>query len=121
MISQRAKHYRMPNGNIYIGDTQEGELHGRGQCRNRDGFVIYIGQYVRGKRNGNGVYYFPDGSRYEGEWANDAMDGFGQMSYPDGSRYSGGWKGGKRTGIGKMTYPDGTVQKGEWMNDNRVA
>lgn len=121
MISLRTKHFKMPNGCVYIGDTQDGNSHGWGQYRDHDGFLIYLGQYANGKRNGKGVNYFSDGSRYEGEWENDAMDGFGQMSYPDGSRYSGGWKEGKRAGIGKMTYPDGTVQKGEWMNDSRVA
>jgi len=41
---------------------------------------VYEGQWVQGRRHGNGVQTWEDGSRYEGEWVNDRMHGNGKMT-----------------------------------------
>ena len=34
----------------------------------------YVGQVVNGLREGKGIYYYPNGDRYEGEWRNDKRE-----------------------------------------------
>jgi len=39
--------------------------------------------------HGNGIYNWPDGRRYEGDYINDKKHGFGIYTYPDGRCYKG--------------------------------
>ena len=45
--------------------------------------------------NGTGIFLWPDGKRYEGQYVNDKKEGLGIFSWPDGRKYDGGWKNGK--------------------------
>lgn len=49
-----------------------------------------------------GVYTWPGGEKYEGEWVEGQMDGEGTKHYTGGERYIGHWKSGKRDGKGKI-------------------
>lgn len=44
---------------------------------------------------GSGVFTWPDGRRYEGEYRDDKKEGNGVFYWPDGRKYEGGWKNGK--------------------------
>ena len=44
---------------------------------------------------GSGIYTWPDGKKYEGEYINDKKEGHGIFFWPDGRKYEGGWKNGK--------------------------
>ena len=46
-------------------------------------------------RHGHGVYTWPDGRKYEGEYSNDKKHGFGIYIWADGRRYEGNWEHGK--------------------------
>jgi hypothetical protein len=35
----------------------------------------YEGEWLNGKRDGNGKYVWPDGSYYEGDWISDKAHG----------------------------------------------
>lgn len=41
--------------------------------------------------NGKGVYSWPDGTKYEGQFINDLKNGQGVLFYTDGRKYDGGW------------------------------
>jgi hypothetical protein len=59
----------------------------------------YIGSYSgeHGDRSGKGTYFYPDGSKYVGDWLNDKKHGQGTLYKPDGSvDYSGHWLAGQR-------------------------
>lgn len=79
----------------YTGEWKDGQPHGFGihiwldakgnkQLRNR-----YVGQWAYGKRNGQGEFYYANGSKYKGEWVNDLKEGHGTMIFEDGSVYTG--------------------------------
>jgi len=34
--------------------------------------------------SGNGLFYWPDGRKYEGEYFEDKKEGYGVFSWPDG-------------------------------------
>tara|TARA_B110000305_G_C18976336_1_gene419551 strand:+ start:232 stop:372 length:141 start_codon:yes stop_codon:yes gene_type:complete len=44
---------------------------------------------------GRGVFGWPDGRKYEGDYVNDKKEGSGNFYWPDGRKYEGGWKNGK--------------------------
>ena len=45
--------------------------------------------------HGRGVFTWPDGRKYEGEYVNDKKHGEGVFTWPDGRKYVGGWYDGK--------------------------
>jgi hypothetical protein len=49
----------------------------------------YAGQFVLGKRNGTGTFYYANGSYYTGEWMEHAKNGRGRHVFEDGSIYEG--------------------------------
>ena len=44
----------------------------------------YTGEYVQGKKQGQGVYEWSNGTRYEGGWLNNKQHGEGKLIYKDG-------------------------------------
>lgn len=77
----------------------------------------YEGEWKDNQRHGHGVLVRPDGTRYVGQWIDDRPGGMGTLTGADGSRYTGEWKDGKRHGQGTADLPDGTRYEGQWAND----
>jgi len=46
--------------------------------------------------HGKGIFTWPSGERYEGEYYEDQKHGEGRLTYSDGSYYQGEWRGGVR-------------------------
>ena len=80
------------------------------------GSATYIGTIKSGKAHGEGVFMFPDGTKYEGGWRDGMMKGQGTYTHPNGSKYIGEHKDNQPNGRGTMTYPDGEKCIGEWEN-----
>ncbi len=57
--------------------------------------AIYIGEFANGEIHGVGVCYYSDGTKYQGEWSHRYPEGKGTKSYPDGTRRTGFWKKGQ--------------------------
>ncbi len=70
--------------------------------------------------HGKGVYEWPNGKRYVGEYKNDKKEGTGTYTWPDGREYSGPWKDGKQHGTGKFKSKSGVVKTGVWDCGKRV-
>jgi hypothetical protein len=60
-----------------------------------------------------------DGKQYKGQWNKKTgeRDGVGIQFWPDGSKYEGMWRKDKATGKGRMTHANGDIYDGEWLND----
>ncbi len=86
--------------------------------------------------NGYGVYTWPDGSRYEGDWMNGVKHGRGKYTWPrcartrrppkrrradlhppSGAVYEGEWNAGRMHGQGTYSAKDGTRYQGSWAAD----
>ena len=77
----------------------------------------FTGNYLDGKKNGEGVFLYPDGSKYEGSWINDLREGWGTYTYPNGDTYEGEWYQGRRHGQGVYTYKEtGSRYDGTWFH-----
>jgi len=112
---------KMTDGGTYTGQSKlmsDGLLHphGHGVYTWPTG-ERYEGEWKDGKRNGQGVMTFPDGRRYEGEYKDDLPNGRGVMTVPTGEKYEGEWKDGKKNGQGVATWPDGKRYDGEWKDN----
>ncbi|KAH7817288.1 putative radial spoke head 1 [Monocercomonoides exilis] len=106
---------------VYEGGRDEGtgERQGYGINRFPNG-DIFKGEYVKGKREGPGKYFWKDPiAKYTGTYSAHKKEGYGVMKYPDGSIYDGYFHEGKRHGQGKYTYPNGDTYEGDWENGKK--
>lgn len=51
---------------------------------------------------GRGMFFYPNGELYEGEWSNGLRSGWGKMHYKDGSTYEGQWLSDQHNGQGLL-------------------
>ena len=52
--------------------------------------------------DGKGVFTWPDGRRYEGEYKDDKKEGYGIFEWTNGKKYRGYWHNGKQNGEGEL-------------------
>ena len=70
--------------------------------------------------DGSGIYSWPDGRKYDGQYVDDKKHGHGIYYWPDGKKYEGGWKESKQHGEGVFTNNKGQNKKGLWENGDRI-
>lgn len=86
----------------------------------------YEGEWLNNKKHGQGTFYYPDGSKYEGMTSCLMIWGRGarvlwlsifvwQTDFQAHSLASGGWIDNIRAGHGKYTYVNGDVYEGEFV------
>ena len=77
-------------GVFYVGYWDNGRQYRRGKVFDaNNNNLIYEGQYKKGVKDGNGVYYYPSGEKYEGKFCNGIKEGKGVFYWKDGSRWEG--------------------------------
>jgi MORN repeat len=94
-------------------------MHGSGTRRFKNGDV-YIGNYENGKRAGEGRFYFANGDMYYGNWDADQIHGFGRYYYNSGISFEGTFQRGARHGKGKLQKKDGELEIYRYENNTRV-
>lgn len=117
--------YILPDGSVYVGEFQAGEIHGVGVCYYRDG-SRYQGEWAHRLPHGKGTRYFTTGQKRTGNWNRGLAVG------PDGSFEStssqekyiantvrlqtGCLRGNCVQGAGTYAYPDGSRYEGSFRN-----
>ncbi len=104
---------------LYSGEFLNGKKHGQGEeiIPKTNGSDRYLGQFREGRRHGRGIYYFANGSKYEGELVRDQFHGDGSFESPNGDRYVGQFRNGQFGGEGIYTFVNGNVaQEGIFEN-----
>lgn len=82
---------------------------------------VYIYRYVDSYvLIGEGIFKWPDGQQYEGEYKNDQKNGQGIFTWPDGRKFIGNWVDGKIDGIGTFIGNVGNIKQGVWENGKRL-
>ena len=71
--------------------------------------------------HGEGVYKWPDGRVYSGEYVKDKKHGFGKFVMSDGSKYEGEWLDGKQHGRGKIITKNNKIREGNWDNGKFIS
>lgn len=57
-----------------------------------------MGDWVNGKKTGEGVMTWPDGAKYLGQFKDDLQNGRAIYYFPNGIKYVGDWVNGTSTG-----------------------
>ncbi|RHY73055.1 hypothetical protein DYB30_000666 [Aphanomyces astaci] len=107
--------------------TEEGRVFRRGKLRFANG-DLYDGEWVDGKRHGQGTFTYHDGLQYRGEFAANLFEGFGVLVAVDqkhpitgvwvkGSTYEGEFRGGKKHGKGLMVFGEGGSYDGMFADN----
>ena len=80
---------------------------------------VYKGQYEKKSmnRDGIGIQFWPDGSKYEGTWRNDKANGKGRMTHANGDIYDGCWENDKANGYGVFIDINNAKYEGYWKDD----
>jgi hypothetical protein len=99
----------------YEGNFLEGEYDGEGKWRNTSTPEEYIGGFRQGMfERGTGIWLSQDGTqRFEGEWDRGRPNGQGQSWFPEGI-YKGNFVDGQPGGQGRLSTPEGFVWDGNW-------
>ena len=56
----------------------------------------YTGEYFDDKKEGYGIFEWPDGKKYEGQWLNGKQHGKGTFFTPPNEKIEGTWVEGRR-------------------------
>ncbi|MES2504579.1 MAG: hypothetical protein V4534_06855 [Myxococcota bacterium] len=116
LLEHRVIHYS--SGNVYEGETLNGQPHGQGTLSSSDG-GFYSGQMKFGAINGEGTYHYSEQNetyaQYTGSFVDGDPVGRGVLDYRDGTRYSGEINIHPH-GYGKTIFSSGTVYEGEMQN-----
>ena len=118
---------RNGNGIYYIGGTNR-------HISNCNNCIYYVGPWKDNKKNGKGTCYDKDGKLiYYGDFKDDAPTGtypsttsyssykFECVEYSDGDVYIGETKDGKRHGYGVYIWSDGGAWYGPWEDGERMG
>ena len=73
--------------------------------------------------HGQGLYKWPDGNQYKGEYIYGIKEGYGEFKWADGRVYKGPFINGKQHGNGKLTVNgttfDAVFDNGKYMGELR--
>ena len=72
---------------------------------------------VDGCINGEGVYKWESGDRFEGMFKDGLFHGLGKFYYSNGDIYVGSWEKDKKKGQGIFTSIEGSSYEGEWLDN----
>ncbi|OQV15251.1 putative MORN repeat-containing protein 3 [Hypsibius exemplaris] len=102
---------------IYVGDYKKGQRDGWGTMRKSEQ-EYFEGLWIKGKRVGWGRYFSPDGTIYEGQWQADKRSGYGCTREGTGNHHVGEYQEDMKHGPGKYTFiQTGKCLRGQWKND----
>lgn len=71
-------------------------------------------------QDGKGIFLYPSGAKYVGEFQEGEIHGIGVCYYTDGSKYQGEWVHRYPEGRGTKTFADGVKRSGLWLKGQPV-
>jgi len=86
-----------------------------------DGTNIQTGCISGDCKNGPGIFAYPDGSKYEGDFANGKFDGNGVFNFANGDKYVGQFKNNFPHGSGTRKHVNGTEESGDWREGEFIG
>lgn len=96
------------------------EFTAKGETQN-DGTDIQTGCLSGDCENGEGIFAYADGSKYDGQFKKGKQEGIGTRFYANGNKHVGAFSDNHPHGNGALYANDGTVSKGEWNEGEYVG
>jgi hypothetical protein len=96
-------------GNKYDGEFKLGFFWGKGDFYSAQQNFSYRGDFIMGKKHGNGKIAYTNKIAYAGDWFQDIMQGTGTYVMGTNYFYEGAMRNNNFNGKGKLTTPDGTI------------
>ena len=115
-VSRREFRFPFPEG-VYTGAWTNAKPDGDGVFEYKASGAVYVGQFSRGKRHGNGRMTYDTRSFYDGSWENDLPHGQGTLDLGSIGVYAGTWEKGRKHGHGTMSWLNGDRYEGSWAGD----
>jgi hypothetical protein len=117
--------YSWPSGSIFIGEWVDGGRHGLGLLIAVEGEKYdpnAMNNVPWSKNTPFSILVNQEGrTRYEGEWRFNRKNGYGVYIYPDGSQYVGMFNDDKLHGQGMLFDSNGEVlAQGQWLDGNFI-
>ena len=122
--------YDIPNALIVFGvsaavfaaEQRETQRRARAQTGKHDDGGVYHGEWSVGgeSKQGVGVYTYPSGAVYEGEWNNNVQAGYGVYLFAKGGSYAGQFRRGSFNGMGLRFLRNGGVKSGRFEEGDFV-
>ena len=118
-------HYMDESGNLVVGKFQDDHLKVDSAVYFTNGDFMKISSLADKNRkmsnfSGYCSLWYRNGGRYEGNYLNGKKHGQGKMTWIDGSFYQGAWKEGVQDGEGVFTDASGTVSQGKFVNGRKT-
>ena len=108
-----------PNSDFFIGILDQDEKFPlKGILVSING-EYYDGEFVNGKKEGEGKLIYANGNQYEGTFLGGVPNGKGKLIQTDNDIYEGEWKNGKINGQGIRLHNNGDKYVGNHLNDVR--
>ena len=102
---------------FYKGQILDQQEYGKGIIiyqNNKNDFCLYAGDFVKGKFEGNGRYFYENGDRYDGQWKNGIKHGIETIYYKNGTiKYEGNFVNDKPDGYGKIFFENNEYYEGQ--------
>ena len=86
-----------------------------------DGTNIQSGCLSGDCKTGGGIFAYPDGSKYEGNFVNGKFAGNGTFYFANGDQYVGAFKDNYPHGTGIRRHADGSVESGDWREGEFIG
>ncbi|KAL7529951.1 hypothetical protein ACHAXR_003241 [Thalassiosira sp. AJA248-18] len=86
------------NSNSSVGSSSSRSAVAAGAAGAAESVEVYTGSFSNQKKDGRGIYKYPNGDVYEGEWSNGVQHGSGVMMFHNG-------------GVERRVYYRGTLLK----------
>lgn len=86
-----------------------------------DGTDIQSGCITGNCDDGEGIFAYADGSRYEGQFLSSKPDGWGTFFYLNGEKFIGTFLGGYKNGKGTYYHVDESQTIGEWKDGEYIG
>lgn len=103
------------DGSRYCGDSGSGVLHGHGLLVEPSNKGVFEGLWVKGSQL-SGIYTWPSGMRYVGDWKGPFRSGLGVEMRPDGTKYSGEFSQNTMGPLGVLSLPTHGLYLGSWAS-----
>ena len=101
------------DGSKYCGESEGGVMHGCGILVEAGSKGVFEGRWDKGKEV-SGMFTWPSGRRYEGDWKGHVRSGLGLEWRPDGTKYSGEFSNNTMGPLGVLSLPAHGLYMGTW-------